>query len=97
MTYYVVYIFQMASLTGNTGLVSSGVQYALFIIGTAATFFFIDKTGRRSLLVSFYLFLLSLHRLTHITLRFTVLLVWASACSLSEASLVHTGLISQEV
>jgi len=52
MTYYVVYIFEMANLTGNVGLVSSGVQYAIFIIGTAATFFFIDRTGRRPLLVS---------------------------------------------
>jgi len=51
MTYYVVYIFEMANLTGNIGLVSSGIQYAIFIIGTAATFFFIDKTGRRPLLV----------------------------------------------
>lgn len=51
MTYYVVYIFDMANLTGNVGLVSSGVQYAIFIIGTAATFFFIDKTGRRPLLI----------------------------------------------
>ncbi|CZR58457.1 related to high-affinity glucose transporter [Phialocephala subalpina] len=41
----------MANLTGNVGLVSSGVQYAIFIIGTAATFFFIDKTGRRPLLI----------------------------------------------
>ncbi|TVY17485.1 High-affinity glucose transporter [Lachnellula arida] len=51
MTYYVVYIFEMANLTGNIGLVSSGIQYAIFIIGTAATFFFIDKTGRRPLLI----------------------------------------------
>jgi len=51
MTYYVVYIFEMAGLTGNTGLVSSGIQYAIFIVGTAATFFFIDKTGRRPLLI----------------------------------------------
>ncbi|QSZ33651.1 hypothetical protein DSL72_005219 [Monilinia vaccinii-corymbosi] len=51
MTYYVVYIFEMASLTGNIGLVSSGIQYAIFILGTAATFFFIDKTGRRPLLI----------------------------------------------
>lgn len=51
MTYYVVYIFQMANLSGNTALVSSGIQYAIFIVGTAATFFFIDKTGRRPLLV----------------------------------------------
>lgn len=52
MPYYMVYIFEMASLTGNIRLVSSGIQYAIFIIGTAATFFFIDKTGRRPLLVS---------------------------------------------
>jgi len=51
MTYYVVYIFDMAGLTGNIGLISSGVQYALFLVGTAATFFFIDTTGRRPLLI----------------------------------------------
>lgn len=51
MTYYVVYIFEMASLTGNTNLVSSGIQYAVFIVGTLATFFFIDRTGRRPLLI----------------------------------------------
>lgn len=51
MTYYVVYIFDMAGLTGNIGLISSGIQYAIFIIGTAATFFFIDVTGRRPLLI----------------------------------------------
>jgi hypothetical protein len=57
MTYYVVYIFEMAGLTGNINLISSGIQYAIFIIGTAATFFFIDKTGRRPLLVSSVLLL----------------------------------------
>ena len=41
----------MANLTGNVNLVSSGVQYAIFLIGTAATFFFIDRTGRRPLLI----------------------------------------------
>lgn len=51
MTYYVVYIFEMAGLTGNINLISSGIQYAIFIIGTAATFFFIDVTGRRPLLI----------------------------------------------
>ena len=50
MTYYVVYVFQMAGLKGNINLISSGVQYALFIIFTSAVFFFIDKTGRRPLL-----------------------------------------------
>jgi sugar porter (SP) family MFS transporter len=51
MTYYVVYVFQMAGLTGNINLISSGVQYALFIIFTTAVFFFIDTTGRRPLLI----------------------------------------------
>ncbi|KAG4030203.1 hypothetical protein MFRU_013g02220 [Monilinia fructicola] len=51
MTYYVVYVFQMAGLTGNINLISSGVQYALFIIFTSIVFFFIDKTGRRPLLI----------------------------------------------
>lgn len=51
MTYYVVYVFQMAGLSGSINLISSGVQYALFIIFTAITFFFIDRTGRRPLLI----------------------------------------------
>ena len=51
MTYYVVYVFQMAGLTGNINLISSGVQYALFIVFTSIVFFFIDTTGRRPLLI----------------------------------------------
>lgn len=51
MTYYVVFVFKMAGLTNNVALVSAGVQYALFIIFTTAVFFFIDKTGRRPLLI----------------------------------------------
>ncbi|KAL1867232.1 hypothetical protein Plec18167_008773 [Paecilomyces lecythidis] len=51
MTYYVVYVFQMASLSGNVLLVSSGIQYALFIVFTSIIFFYIDKTSRRGLLM----------------------------------------------
>ncbi|TKX21716.1 high-affinity glucose transporter-3 [Elsinoe australis] len=51
MTYYVVYIFSMAGLDGNINLIASGVQYALFIVFTTVMFFYIDKTGRRPLLV----------------------------------------------
>lgn len=51
MTYYVVYIFSMAGLSGNINLTASGVQYALFIIFTQIMFFYIDKTARRTLLV----------------------------------------------
>lgn len=34
MMYYVVYVFDMAGFTGDVGLKSSGVEYAVFIIGT---------------------------------------------------------------
>ncbi|KAF2835080.1 sugar transporter, partial [Patellaria atrata CBS 101060] len=51
MTYYIVYIFQMANLSGNLNLISSGIQYALFIIFTSIIFFVVDKVGRRPLLV----------------------------------------------
>lgn len=42
MVYYMVYVFRMAGLSGNIALISSGIQYALFIIFTCFTFFFID-------------------------------------------------------
>ncbi|TKA30042.1 hypothetical protein B0A50_02761 [Salinomyces thailandicus] len=48
---YVVYIFSMAGLSGNLNLVASGVQYALFIVFTTIMFFYVDKVGRRPLLV----------------------------------------------
>lgn len=41
----------MAGLQGNIALIASGVQYALFIIFTTVMFFYIDKTGRRPLLI----------------------------------------------
>lgn len=50
-TALVVYIFLSAGLVGSSGLVASGAQYAVFIIGTGITFCFIDRTGRRPLLI----------------------------------------------
>lgn len=50
-TDYVVYIFSMAGLSGNINLVAAGVQYALFIIFSSIMFFFVDKIGRRTLLI----------------------------------------------
>ena len=41
----------MAGLSGNINLVASGVQYALFIIFSSIMFFFVDKIGRRTLLI----------------------------------------------
>jgi len=41
----------MAGLEGNVAMVTSGVQYAVFIIFTGVMWLFIDKTGRRTLLI----------------------------------------------
>ena len=41
----------MADLKDNINLIASGVQYALFIIFTTVMFFYIDRTGRRPLLI----------------------------------------------
>ncbi|KAK3317423.1 general substrate transporter [Cercophora scortea] len=51
IVYYLTYIAQMAGLTGNVAMVTSGVQYAVFIIFTGVMWIFIDKTGRRTLLI----------------------------------------------
>ncbi|KAJ3528432.1 hypothetical protein NM208_g10203 [Fusarium decemcellulare] len=51
IVYYMTYVFQMANLQGNINLIASGIQYALFIVFTSIMFPFIDKTGRRTLLV----------------------------------------------
>jgi hypothetical protein len=41
----------MAGLRGNVAMVTSGVQYAVFIIFTGIMWIFIDRTSRRMLLV----------------------------------------------
>ncbi|KAL2133619.1 hypothetical protein VTI74DRAFT_2021 [Chaetomium olivicolor] len=51
IVYYLTYIASMAGLTGNVAMVTSGIQYAVFIIFTGVMWLFIDKTGRRTLLV----------------------------------------------
>ena len=51
MVYYLTYIAQMAGLTGDVAMVTSGIQYAVFIVFTGIMWIFIDKTGRRTLLV----------------------------------------------
>jgi MFS family permease len=48
---YVVYIFMMTGLEGNINLIASGIQYALLIIFTSIMFFYVDKVGRRPLLI----------------------------------------------
>ncbi|KAK7202732.1 general substrate transporter [Myxozyma melibiosi] len=51
MMYYVVYTFEMAGYTGNTGLVSSSIQYVINMVMTVPALLFIDKWGRRPLLI----------------------------------------------
>lgn len=51
MMYYIVYVFQMAGLTGNVNLYSSSIQYVIFLFTTAITLIFIDKIGRRPLFI----------------------------------------------
>ncbi|RYO97910.1 hypothetical protein DL765_011035 [Monosporascus sp. GIB2] len=51
MVYYMPYVFMMAGLQDDKNLISSGIQYVLFIVFTTVMFFFIDKTGRRTLLI----------------------------------------------
>ncbi|KAK8166911.1 sugar transporter [Phyllosticta citrichinensis] len=49
--YYIVYVFEMAGLTGNVNLYSSAIQYVIFLVTTGFTLLFIEKVGRRHLLV----------------------------------------------
>ncbi|CUM57495.1 unnamed protein product [Debaryomyces tyrocola] len=51
MNYYVVYIFQMAGYTGNANLIASSIQYVLKTVVTGVSLLFIDKFGRRYILV----------------------------------------------
>lgn len=51
IVYYLAYIAQMAGLRGDVAMVTSGIQYAVFIVFTGAMWLFIDKVGRRSLLI----------------------------------------------
>ena len=51
MMYYVVYVFSMAGLTGNTTLYSSAIQYVIFLVTTGIILPYIDRVGRRTLLL----------------------------------------------
>ncbi|KAI0737117.1 general substrate transporter [Daedaleopsis nitida] len=64
MMYYIVYVFQGAGLSGRRGnLIASSVQYILNVVFTIPAIIYIDKWGRRpmllvgTLLMGFWLFL----------------------------------------
>ncbi|BCS23449.1 sugar porter family MFS transporter [Aspergillus puulaauensis] len=50
--YYVVWIFQMAGMSGDTSLYSSIIQYVIFLATTGVILPYIDRIGRRLLLIS---------------------------------------------
>lgn len=47
MMYYIVYVFGMAGLTGNTNLIASSIQYVINVGMTVFALIFIDRWGRR--------------------------------------------------
>ncbi|GBE84032.1 MFS glucose transporter mfs1 [Sparassis crispa] len=64
MMYYIIYVFQGAGLTGRHGnLIADSVQYVLNVLFTIPAIIYIDKWGRRpmliigTLLMGFWLFL----------------------------------------
>jgi MFS family permease len=61
MMYYVVYVFQMANLSGNINLISSAIQYVIFLCTTVVTLMFIDRVGRRPLFIAGALLMCIMH------------------------------------
>ncbi|PLB51531.1 sugar transporter [Aspergillus steynii IBT 23096] len=59
--YYVVYIFQMANMSGDTALYSSIIQYVIFLVTTGVILPFIDRMGRRPLLLTGSIACMALH------------------------------------
>ncbi|KAK1456137.1 sugar transporter [Colletotrichum melonis] len=49
--YYVVYLFQMANMTGNINLIASSINYILALLCTIVAFFYVNRTRRRTLLI----------------------------------------------
>lgn len=58
MMYYIVYIFQMAGISGNANLVASSIQYILNTVTTIPALLLMDKIGRRPLLLGGALFMM---------------------------------------
>ncbi|CAK5267723.1 unnamed protein product [Mycena citricolor] len=64
MMYYIIYVFQGAGLSGRRGnLIADAVQYVLNVVATVPAIIYIDKWGRRPMLLAgtlamgFWLFL----------------------------------------
>ena len=49
--YYITYVFGMAGLSGNANLVASSINYVINVVLTVPALLFLDRVGRRPLLV----------------------------------------------
>lgn len=52
LMYYIVYVFQMAGYEGNATLIASSIQYCLNTGMTIPALYFMDKLGRRPVLLT---------------------------------------------
>ncbi|KAL2824289.1 general substrate transporter [Aspergillus cavernicola] len=59
--YYTVYIFSMAGMSGDTSLYSSAIQYVIFLLTTGVILPYIDRIGRRLLLITGSVICMILH------------------------------------
>lgn len=59
--YYIVYVFQMAGMGSGATLYSAIIQYVIFLVTTGAILPFIDRIGRRTLLLSGSVLCMILH------------------------------------
>lgn len=50
--YYITYVFGMAGLSGNSNLVASSINYVINVLVTVPALLFLDRIGRRVLLVA---------------------------------------------
>ncbi|KAF8829945.1 hypothetical protein HHX47_DHR2000226 [Lentinula edodes] len=58
MMYYIVYVFQGSGLTGTrAGLIAASVQYVLNVVATIPAIIYIDKWGRRPMMILGSLFM----------------------------------------
>jgi hypothetical protein len=52
LMYYIVYIFEMAGLNGQTALTSAAIQYIINVVMTVPALIYIDRLSRRGVMMS---------------------------------------------
>lgn len=60
LIYYIVYIFQMAGIQGNTNLAVSSIQYVINVVMTIPALLLLDRLPRRTVMISGSLVMASL-------------------------------------